>query len=70
MKVFMTAENTQKIYHIYAKGECIYHSLSEEEFANRWKELTQLVEITGKIGRGDLEYEELTCDKILQEVSY
>ena len=39
----MTA--TEKIYHIYAKERCIYHSLKEEEFKNTWKNLKGMVGI-------------------------
>jgi hypothetical protein len=41
--IFMTA--TEKIYHIYAKEKCIYHSLKEEEFKNTWENLKGMVGI-------------------------
>ena len=36
---------TEKVYHVYAKGECIYHSLSEEKFSEIWEMLHRMVEI-------------------------
>jgi len=33
----------EKIYHIYAKNECLYHSLKEEEFQSTWDQLKGLV---------------------------
>jgi hypothetical protein len=39
----MTAK--EKIYHIYAKEKCIYHSLKEEEFKNIWDNLKGMVGI-------------------------
>ena len=32
-----------KIYHIYAKGECLYHSLNEQQFQDTWKQLQGMV---------------------------
>ena len=37
----MTAQD--KIYHIYAKDQCLFHSLKEEEFKNTWSTLHQMV---------------------------
>ena len=36
---------SEKIYHIYAKGECIYHSLSKSEFDFTWDALSKLVQV-------------------------
>ena len=36
---------TEKVYHIYANGKCIYHSLSEEKFTETWEMLHRMVEI-------------------------
>ena len=33
----------EKIYHIYAKDQCLFHSLKEEEFKNTWNTLQQMV---------------------------
>lgn len=54
----------QKIYHIYAKGRCIYHSLSEEKFSDTWDMLHKMVDLLGiDIKKGDLQYEELIINK-------
>ena len=33
------------IYHIYAKDNCIYHSLNEEDFEETWEMLKVMVGI-------------------------
>lgn len=66
----MTLKDTKKIYHIYAKGQCLYHSLCEEEFTKNWEMLTRLVDLIGNFSKDDLEYEELICENIAQEISY
>ena len=33
----------QEIYHIYIKGECIYHSLNESQFTQTWASLKRMV---------------------------
>ena len=33
----------EKIYHIYAKDKCLFHSLKEEEFQSTWSTLKRLV---------------------------
>ncbi len=30
-------------YHIYAKDNCLYHSLKENEFKEKWKEIKAMV---------------------------
>ena len=32
-----------KIYHIYAKGECIYNNLNERQFQETWQQLQGMV---------------------------
>jgi len=34
---------TEKVFHIYAKDRCLYHSLREEEFQKVWKGLNNMV---------------------------
>ena len=34
---------TDKVYHIYAKKECLYNNLSEEQFNNTWETLKGMV---------------------------
>ena len=53
-----------KIYHIYAKDRCLYHSLNEEEFKIIWNELNQMVGIMKTdYNEYDLSYEELIVNK-------
>ena len=35
--------NPTKVFHIYAKEECIYNNLTEEEFSEKWTELNAMV---------------------------
>jgi len=59
----------EKIYHIYAKGHCIYHSLKEEEFKTTWTALNRLAELVAH--KSDLSYEELTINKeVVRNSSY
>ena len=49
-----------KIYHIYAKNSCIFHTLNEEEFKITWKTLNHLVGLMHTdYNMNDLSYEEL-----------
>jgi negative regulator of replication initiation len=58
----MTA--TEKIYHIYAKDKCIFHSLKEEEFKITWGALNKLVNVLDTLyDIDDLSYEELQVNK-------
>ena len=59
----MTA--TEKMYHIYAKDKCLFHSLKEEEFHNTWNTLKKLVDVLDTRYAGDdLTYEELVVNKM------
>ena len=59
-------EKQEKIYHIYAKGQCIYHSLSEEKFSETWEMLHRMVDLLGaNISVKDLEYEEVLANKLI-----
>ena len=50
----------KKIYHIYAKNQCIYHSLSEKKFTEIWEMLHHMVELLDvNISKKDLTYEEI-----------
>ena len=61
-----------KIYHIYAKGQCIYHSLSEEKFTETWEMLHRMVDLLDlNISKTDLQYEELYVNHLIsQNASY
>lgn len=54
----------EKIYHIYAKDRCIYHSLSKDKFEETWEMLHRMIEILD-IGtsKDDLSYEEMIMNK-------
>jgi hypothetical protein len=54
---------TEKIYHIYARGQCIYHSLKEEEFKTTWIALSRLADLLAN--SSELSYEELIINKEL-----
>ena len=62
----------EKIYHIYAKDKCIFHSVKEEEFTRTWDTLTKLVGLMKTDYQvSDLSYEELTVNKeIIRNSSY
>jgi len=55
----------EKVYHIYAKNECLYHSLREEEFRNTWNTLNNMVGLM----RTDYVIEDLSYEEVfsLQE---
>ena len=53
-----------KVYHIYARNECLYHSLKEEEFQTTWRTLNNMVGlIKTDYSVEDLSYEELVVNK-------
>ena len=56
--------HNEKIYHIYAKDKCIFHSLREEEFETTWSTLKNLVGLMKTdYSESDLSYEELLLNK-------
>jgi hypothetical protein len=63
---------TEKIYHIYAKDKCLFHSLKEDEFKKTWNTLQNLVDVLDTRYAGDdLTYEELVVNrKVVGESSY
>jgi hypothetical protein len=59
----------EKIYHIYARGTCIYHSLQEDEFKITWIALNRLADLLSD--QSELSYEELVLSKeIILNSSY
>ena len=62
----------EKVYHIYAKDKCLYHSLKEEEFYKTWNTLLTMVDLTStEYRREDLDYEELIVNKkVISESSH
>lgn len=63
--------NKEKIFHIYAKDKCLYHSLSQTEFENIWKMMNNLLNIldTKDLKKEDLSYEEVLLDKEISSLS-
>jgi len=54
----------EKVYHIYAKDKCLYHSLTENEFKKNWNTLTNMVGLMKTdYSVDDLSYEELIVNK-------
>ena len=50
----------EKVYHIYAKEECIYNNLTEKQFNNTWNTLKGMVGLMQTDYQlEDLSYEEL-----------
>jgi hypothetical protein len=55
---------TSKIYHIYAKDRCLFHSIREEEFKTTWNTLKNMVGLMKTdYTVDDLSYEELIVSK-------
>jgi hypothetical protein len=53
-----------KIYHIYAKDTCLFHSIKEEEFRTTWNTLKNMVGLMRTdYSVEDLSYEELIINK-------
>jgi hypothetical protein len=49
----------EKVYHIYAKEECLYNNLSKEQFNNTWETLKGMVGLMKtNYELEDLSYEE------------
>jgi hypothetical protein len=54
----------EKVYHIYAKDRCLFHSIKEEEFRTTWKTLKNMVGVMRTdYTCDDLSYEELSVSK-------
>jgi hypothetical protein len=62
----------EKIYHIYAKDRCLFHSIKEDEFEITWNTLKNMVGIMKTDYEiDDLSYEELMVNrKISLDSSY
>jgi hypothetical protein len=53
-----------KVYHIYAKDRCLFHSVNEEEFPVIWNTLNNMVGLMKTdYKQEDLTYEELQINK-------
>jgi len=52
----------EKVYHIYAKEECLYNNLNEEQFNSTWETLKGMVGLMKTdYELEDLSYEECIC---------
>jgi hypothetical protein len=49
----------EKVYHIYAKKECLYNNLTEEQFINTWNTLKGMVGLM----QTDYQLEDLTYEE-------
>ena len=55
----------ETIYHIYAKNECLYPCLREEEFNIKWAELKAMVGLMKTdYTEEDLSFDKLPADKL------
>ena len=50
----------EKVYHIYAKKECLYNNLSEDQFNNTWETLKGMVGLM----KTDYELEDLSYEEV------
>jgi hypothetical protein len=54
----------EKVYHIYAKDRCLFHSIKEEDFQTTWSTLNNMVGLMRTdYSVDDLTYEELYVNK-------
>jgi len=54
----------EKVYHIYAKNRCLFHSIKEEDFQTTWNTLNNMVGLMKTdYSVEDLTYEELYVSK-------
>jgi hypothetical protein len=54
----------EKVYHIYAKDRCLFHSIKEEDFSTTWNTLNNMVGLMKTdYSVDDLSYEELYVNK-------
>ena len=62
----------EKVYHIYAKDKCIFHSLKEEEFNLTWNTINKLVGLMKTdYTEDDLSFIELPLNKdVITNSSY
>ena len=51
----------EKVYHIYAKEECLYNNLSEVQFNKTWRTLKGMVGLM----QTDYQLEDLTYEEVV-----
>ncbi len=59
-----------RVYHIYVKNRCLYHSLPEEKFTEIWKIVNDFAEILEVVDEKDIEYVELLEEEKYHNRSY
>ena len=60
----------EKLFHIYAKDRCLFHSIKEEDFNVTWNTLKGMVGLMQTdYTLEDLSYEEVTVNKEAQNNS-
>ena len=52
----------EKVYHIYAKEECLYNNLTEQQFNNTWNALNGMVGLM----KTDYELEDLSYEELVK----
>jgi hypothetical protein len=52
----------EKVYHIYAKEECLYNNLTEQQFNNTWNALNGIVGLM----KTDYELEDLSYEELVK----
>jgi len=57
--------SSTKVYHIYAKDKCLYHSIMEEDFKIKWEEIKMMVGLMKTdYSVEDLSYEECEVNRV------
>ena len=51
----------ERVYHIYAKNRCLFHSVKEEEFITTWNTLNNMVGLM----KTDVSVEDLTYEVLI-----
>jgi hypothetical protein len=60
----------EKVFHIYAKDRCLFHSIKEEDFNVTWNTLKGMIGLMKTdYTLEDLSYEEVTVNKEAQNNS-
>ena len=67
----MKKNPTEKFYHIYLKGECVYNCLDEKKFNNTYNNMREMVELLNtEYDVDDITYEVVETLRTVEESSY
>ena len=55
-------DKVERVYHIYAKDECLYNNLSKEQFNKTWETLKGMVGLM----KTDYELEDLSYEEVVR----